>query len=363
MLSWLRRNPVRVLLSLFVIVSVGFFVMFATGFGPDRRIRLALGLTVNVGSCEPSPESVRNPPGVTGTWEEVARMPQGSDEIRAVGVGDEVVLGTGIELVRVGSGFRSRSRMYAYDPAANRYRRLPDTPTRVDHPLVAADRRNVYLVGGYVDGVATGKAWRYSLATRRWSELPSMPTARGALGGAVIGGRLYAVGGSPPSYSDAPVQPYRTLEILDLRTGRWRTGPPMRFPRHHAGVAALDGRLYVVGGRGFTRYALPYAERFDPETGRWQTLAPLPQGAGGLAAVALGGELVAIGGGDDPEGWVTGATWAYDPETEGWRRLPNLVHARHGHGAASVGARAFVFGGAPCPGVGQSDSAERLELG
>jgi hypothetical protein len=362
MLSRLRRNPLLALLSLFVLVSLGLFVMFATGLGPDRRIRLALGLTVKVGGCTPSPQSVRNPPGGVGSWTAVASMPRGSDEIRAVGVGDLVVLGTGIDLVRIGDGFRSVGRMYSFDPARNRYAPLPDPPTRVDHPLLTADQDDVYLVGGYVDGVATAKAWRFSLATRRWSALPPMPTARGALGGAVIGERLYAVGGSPPTYSDAAVQPYGTLEILDLRTGRWETALPMRFPRHHLGVAALDGSLYVVGGRGYTRYALPYHERFDPGTRRWETLAPLPQGAGGLAAVALGEEVVAIGGGNDPAGWVTGATWAYEPGEDRWRRLPDLVHARHGHGAAAVGERAYVFGGAPCPGVGQSGSAEVLDV-
>ena len=362
-MSRLRRNLGLVVLTLLVLVSVGAFVMFATGFGPDQRLKLALGIPVHVDSCTPSRESVRNPPGLVGTWDAVAPLPRGADEIRAVGVGEDVVLGTGIDLVRAGGGFRSVGRMWTFDPAANSYTALPDPPTRVDHPLLTADARNIYLVGGYVDGVATDRVWRFSLAERRWTELAPMPTARGALGGAVIDGRLYAVGGSPPSYEDGRVKPFRTLEILDLRTGRWRTAPPMRFARHHVGVTALDGSLYVLGGRGTTSYSLPYAERFDPKTLRWAKLKPLPQGAGGLSAVTIGDEVVVVGGGDDREGWVTGATWAYRPDRDSWRRLADLVHARHGHGAAAVGERAYVFGGAPCPGIGQSDSAEVLTLG
>ena len=356
------RRPATIALSLFVLVSVGVFVMFATGFGPDRRIRLALGMTVNVAGCMPSAENVRNPPGLTGSWAVVAPVPQGSDEIRAVGVGNRVVLGTGIDLVLIGEGFRSVGRMYTFDPGRNSYTRLPDPPVRVDHPLLTAHGDDVYLVGGFTDGVATGRVWRFSAKARGWSELAPMPTARGALGGAVIRDELYAVGGSPPTFSDRPVQPYKTLEILDLRTGRWRAGPALRYGRHHVGVAAVGGSLYVVGGRGFTDFSLAHVERFDPQTSRWQTLAPLPQGAGGLAAVGVGGDLVVVGGGDDPAEWVTGATWAYRPGAERWRRLPDLVHARHGHGAAAVGDRVYVFGGAPCPGVGQSASAELLDL-
>jgi hypothetical protein len=360
MLARFRRNPALALLVLVALVGIAGLVMLATGVGPDGRIKRALGLT-ELG-CSPSPGSVRNPPGLVGSWVPVAPIPEGSDEIRAVGVGSRVVLGTGIELAEVGHSFRSHRRMYLFDPAENRYTTLPDAPTRIDHPLLAAYGDDVYLVGGFVDGVATRRAWRYSTTEGRWSPLAPMPTARGALGGAVIGEELYAVGGSPPADAQGATTPYATLEILDLRTGRWRSGPPLAFPRHHAGVAAADGFLYVVGGRGATDYSLAYNERFDPRTGRWETLAPLPQGAGGLAAVSLGDEVIAIGGGDDPEGWVTGASWAYSPGADSWRRLPDLVHARHGHGAAETGGRAYVFGGAPCPGVGRTESAEMLDL-
>lgn len=361
--SRLLRKPATAVLSLFVLVSVGVFVMLATGLGPDRRLRLALGLTVPVNACVPDPTQVRNPAGSDGTWRAGAPLPRAADEIRAVGVDGRAYVGTGVDLVRVRSGPRSLGRMYVFDPGRGRYTRLADTPVRVDHPLLAADSDSLYLVGGFVDGVPTGDTWRYSLADRGWSKLAPMPTARGALGGAVIGGRLYAVGGTPPTFSGRPAEPYRTLEILDLRSGRWRAGPPMRVARHHFGTATLAGSLYVVGGRGYSDYALDYTERFDPRAGTWETLPALPQASGSLAAVAAGGKLVAIGGGDDHEGWVTGATWAFDPDRDRWRRLPDLLQARHGHGAAALGDRVYVFGGSPCPGAGRTAKVELLDVG
>jgi hypothetical protein len=360
MLSRLLRRPARTALCLFVVVSVGVFVMLATGLGPDRRIKLALGLTVTGTPCTPSAESVRNPPGATGSWRSGTPLPREQDEIRATSGNGAVYLGTGIALEHDNTGYLSVARMYALD-SRGRYTELPDAPIRVDHPLLVAGGGFVYLVGGFSDSVPTRRAWRYSVSERRWSELAPMPTARGALGGAVIGDRLYAVGGTP-STSTETVVPQATMEILDLRTGRWTAGPPMRFARHHAGAAALDGSLYVVGGRGRSDYSLGHAERFDPRSGRWETLPELPQGSGGLAAAAAGGELIAIGGGDDPEKWVTGATWAFDPDRDRWRRLPDLLQARHGHGAAALGGRVYVFGGAPCAGVGRTASVELLDV-
>ena len=355
-------RPVAAVLWLLSLASLAVFAIMATGIGPDRKIRLALGLTIEASPCTPARELVRNPSGANGSWRSGASLPQPRDEIRAAAGDGIVYLGTGIELEETSSGFRSVARMYAFDPDRATYTRLPDVPARVDHPLLAAGAGDLYLVGGYADGIPTGRTWRFSARERRWSELAPMPTARGALGGGVIGNRLYAVGGAPTT-SATTIESYSTLEILDLQTGRWRTGPPMRFARHHVGAAALGGSLYVVGGRGRSDLSLVHTERFDPRTGRWETLPALPQGVGGLAAVAAGGKLVAVGGGDDEENWVTAAAWALDPELERWRRLANLVQARHGHGAAAIGDRVYVFGGAPCPGVGRTAAVESLELG
>lgn len=361
MLSYLRRRPGVAALLLFSIASICAIILLALGIGPDRRVRLELGITLPISACSPDPARVRNPPpGSLGSWSESKALPHPRDEVRAVATNGRVYVGTGVELKHVRTGPRSVNEMYAFDPGRGRYEQLPDAPTRVDHALLVADDDFLYLVGGFVDGVATGAAWRYSLDERRWSALAPMPTARGALGGAVIGDSLYAVAGTPPPFSGRPIQPYGTLEILDLRSGRWRAGPSMPFPRHHVGAAALDGALYVVGGRGRSVFSLAHAQRFDVRTGAWESLPPLPQASGALAAAAVGGELLAIGGGDDAEGWVTGATWAFDPARDEWRRLPNLIHPRHGHGAAALGSTVFVFGGSPCFGAGETAEVEQL---
>jgi non-specific serine/threonine protein kinase len=122
----------------------------------------------------------------------------------------------------------------------------------------------------------------------------------------------------------------------------------------------LNGRLYVVGGRTDTDFSASAVERFDPARATWERLAPLPLGAGGLAVVAAAGMVVAIGGGDDPERWVTPATWALDAGDGRWRRLADLNVARHGHGAAVVDGTVYVFAGAPCPGYGHTDVVELL---
>lgn len=46
-------------------------------------------------------------------------------------------------------------------------------------------------------------------------------------------------------------------------TGEWRYLAPMSEARSQAGVAVLDGYLYVVGGNNKTQEVLPSVERYS----------------------------------------------------------------------------------------------------
>jgi N-acetylneuraminic acid mutarotase len=260
-----------------------------------------------------------------------------------------------------------------FDPRTRRYTRETRLPVAVDHSLVVAHGHSVYVIGGFlapaegeVSGEPTARAWRYDVEERRWSELAPMRRARGGLTGGVIDGHIYAVSGGPNPFPKDKT-PYRDVEVFDIENGRWSPTAPIPVSRHHAGGAALEGRLYVVGGRRTGDYSLSSFERLDPATRRWEELPDLPLGVGDLRAVAVSGQIVALGG-DDEIGWqqgrgyVTRAAWAFSPHTGAWRRLPDMHQPRHGFAAAAVGGRVYVFEGSPCPGHGWSNTAESLRV-
>jgi hypothetical protein len=204
--------------------------------------------------------------------------------------------------------------------------------------------------------------WRFSPATREWTELASMPRARGGLAGAVIGDRFYAVGGASSALQRYP-RVVRVLDVYDFRTNTWERGPSMPTPRHHLAASAVDGRLYAIGGRSNRTLAVDVVERFDPSDGTWEAVAPLPLGSGGLEAVTWQGRVIAFGGGDDSKGgWVTPATWSYDPATARWTRLADMKVPRHGFGAVIVDGRLYALGGAPCARYGRTPAVESIEL-
>jgi N-acetylneuraminic acid mutarotase len=343
-----------------VIAACSFAAVVATGLLARELlpVRSILGLTVDP-ACTPDAIHVRYPDNTAspaGTWSGAEPYPHARDEVRAVGLGGQIYVGTGLTL-REGE-FRSLSEFYRFDPSQGTYESVADVPQRLDHAALVAHDDAIYVIGGYVDTTPVAQVWRYSVRAEEWAALAPMRIARGSPAAAVIGDKIYVAGGSKDEQG-AVTGALSSVEVYDIATGAWSSAPDMPTPRHHHGAAALDGRLVVVGGRNADDLSLDVAEQFDPASGRWTRLPSLPAGSGGVAVVAAGDRIVAVGGGDDEELWLTPAAWAYDPTSEAWTRIADLRVARHGHAAAAVGRDVYVFAGSPCPGYGHTDAVER----
>jgi N-acetylneuraminic acid mutarotase len=117
-------------------------------------------------------------------------------------------------------------------------------PTAREHLAAASDGRFVYAVGGRALSPDKNSAAleRYEPASDRWQRLPDMPTARGGLGAAIAHGHLIAVGG------ESPTDAFGDVESYNLASKKWSSAPSMRTPRHGIAVAAIDRSLYALGG-------------------------------------------------------------------------------------------------------------------
>lgn len=183
-----------------------------------------------------------------------------------------------------------------------------------------------------------------------WAPGPPCPRALLDAGGAQVGDRLYVVGGFE---SQAVVN--RRLLVLDLRTGKWRTGPPLppRLPESHAAVCADDARfLYVVAGQSgpHCRPAVPDGFSYDTVTERWGRLPdlPAPRYAG---TMQLLGERLHFVGGAQPDRFTPAADhWSLAVHNGAamelkWREeAPAPLAAMH-RGSAVVDGELFLFGG------------------
>ena len=138
--------------------------------------------------------------------------------------------------------------------------------------------------------------------------------------------------------------------------GTWRTLAPMPTPRSEVAVAALDGRIYVVGG--FEADGSPSArvEVYDPATNAWSEAAPLPEPRHHTAAVAMGG-LYVIGGFATSFQDARPDVFLYTPARNEWTLADPLVNARGGHAAVVIGFSVYAIGGLA---AGPADALENV---
>jgi kelch-like protein 20 len=83
----------------------------------------------------------------------------------------------------------------------------------------------------------------YFHAENKWSKVAPMTTRRLGVAVAVLGGFLYAIGGSDGQ------TPLNTVERFDPRSNKWTIVAPMSTRRKHLGCAVFNNFIYAVGGR------------------------------------------------------------------------------------------------------------------
>ena len=175
----------------------------------------------------------------------------------------------------------------------------------------------------------------YNPRTNTWrSCLPLSQRRMGAVTG-VVGGRLVVAGG------DAGIGPLTSVEAY-TPTG-WTPLPPLPHAAAGATACMLNGRLYVMGGRGCNK--LQVLEMSEEIEFSWTVKADLPAARRLAASVVHEGKLWLMGGLIDQEATelTTEDVAIYDPENDTWAAGPPLPRAViRGHATVLDGEIHFV---------------------
>lgn len=319
--------------------------------------------------------------GDRGSWSVKAPLPVPGSEVGVASAGGRIyVMGGDQQLPGAPPRFGVTAN-FAYDPASNSWEARAPIPVGASHPGVAVLDGRIYVFGGFRTPIHMGPlatAFVYDPAADTWTALPDMPTARGSVAVAAVGNEIHVLGGrrsdrvvkfTPPGGPEMQLGmgTVASHDIYDLRTGKWSAGPPIPGPaRDHMGVAVLDGKIHVFGGRinDFSDL-LDRHDVYDPTTGRWSSAAPLPEKRSAGAYTVLDGRILYAGGECKPGGTpysddTFDVVDAYDPATDKWTALAPLPHGRQAFGAASIGRTAYFASGAMVCGGGAS--AEMIAL-
>jgi N-acetylneuraminic acid mutarotase len=263
-------------------------------------------------------------------------------------------------------------------------------PLLSHHVAFTEYRGKIYAFGGFVypssgpaAWVPVDNVWEYDPATDSWKALAPMPTKRGSLVAAAVGDKIYVIGGAtlPPGSKETAVHPARphmsvgTVEEYDPATNSWRARAPMPTPRNHATAGAVNGKIYIIGGRVGTAFIssgssnVDVVEEYDPATDTWGAArARMPSSRSAMASGIYNGRIYVTGGeGQDAQRMFTfRALEAYDAAANAWTVLPSMPTSRHGLAGAVVGNRLhMVSGDVQSAGSGvqaHSDAHDAFEL-
>jgi uncharacterized repeat protein (TIGR03803 family) len=124
----------------------------------------------------------------------------------------------------------------------------------------------------------------------------------------------------------------------------WGSGTPLPTPiRYPAGVGAINGKIYVVGGSTTGDVIIPTTQVYNTMTKKWTTAAPMPAALlGGTGAVVK--NILYVIGGYNGTG-VVNTVYAYNPANNIWSSKSPMPTARSSIGSAVKNGVVYVIGG------------------
>jgi Kelch motif len=290
-------------------------------------------------------------------WTAENPLPTASAGLAAV-VCDAPPTGSGKWVYAVGgtSNTSVLAALAGYDTVQKKWSALPSMPTARSGVAAATSPGRIHVLGGYSDAavnLATHEV--YEPANDAWSTAAPLPSAR-ALIAAVTGpdGLIYAIGGFDTK------NPVATVEAYDPTTDKWTSKASMHTPRAWtAAVLGPDGLIYAIGGAadgvGSGPSALSSVETFNVTTNTWTVSSfSLPVATCGLAAAVDPNGFICVVGGDTPgNATPTANVYLYNPAGPGWISQPPMSSGR-AILAATTGPDGLIYA------IGGTDSENPL---
>lgn len=322
-----------------------------------RLLAIAPLLLLLVVACRPAAESSPSPrptAGVTpapgaAVWQRLAAAPLALTEVAGAAFDGELWVAGGLD----GSGVPT-NRVFAYDPATDRWREGPALPNPIHHSALVATPDGLVLLGGYpaaLEGSSDG-VWRLAPGAQAWTAGVVLAEPRAAGAAAWDGSRIVYGGGiGPNGVSNA---------VWALEDGAWAVvGTLSRAREHFAATSAGDGRAWFLGGRaGGLEGNMATVDVVEGTAAR--PVGEVPTARGGVAAFWHPSAGACLVGGESPGGT--------NPQVEcislegTLTQLPNLGAARHGLAAVVIDGVAYVGQGGEQPGLFVSGILEALRL-
>lgn len=219
---------------------------------------------------------------------------------------------------------------------------LPNGKVGIQGAELIEHRGKLICVGGMEvrDGEthSTGGCRSFDPETLRWTDLPALPAPRSSHNVAIVGERLYVVGGWSLAGAGEGHWYERMWSLdLSLEQPEWQSHP-QPFQRRGAGLAVGAGRLAYIGGIRPDREVSNQVDLFDPQSGGWSRGPDVPGFGFGLAAASIADAVYTSG--------QQGGVYRWQRGDADWKLVARLTFPRFFHQMVATGENELtVLGG------------------
>ena len=308
-------------------------------------IVLILTGLVGLTSMSLAQQEIAIPPA--GKWEKKADMPTARYNLSAEGINGLIYAMGGMDV------FDGRVRWLAtvevYNPATDTWKKGTDMPAPRSHFATAVVDGKIYAFGGLTQVERRGRKIEktvsaieaYDPAADAWQKIGDSPQARQRMATAELNGKVYLSGGSNNVGGGGT-----TVEVYDVATNQWKKLANLNEKRSGSTASAVNSKIYAIGGFRKELTWLKTVEEYDPATGTWQNKKDMPTGRDELSATtpAVNGKIYVIGGNGN-EDKLLRTVEVFDPAKNEWTQMASMPTARQGLSVTAVRGQLYAIGG------------------
>ncbi|XP_062848934.1 kelch-like protein 6 [Trichomycterus rosablanca] len=190
-------------------------------------------------------------------------------------------------------------------------------------------RNEVYLSGGKE---TQQDVWKYNAFLNKWIQVEYMSAGRWRHKMAVLGGKVYVLGGFNG------VQRLSSVEAYDPFHNCWTEVTPLLIGVSSFSTASYAKTIYVIGGGPNGKLATNSLQCYDSVSNKWTLKSPMPIEAKCTNAVTFRERVYVVGG-------AMKALYSYSPAADAWTLVTELGGERASCGISACCNKLFITGG------------------
>lgn len=190
----------------------------------------------------------------------------------------------------------------------------------------------------FANSLRSGTGLVKKIEWKRLGEMPEKPKFRHGV--AAMGGRLYVVGGC---YFYTKNDIMKSTYSYDPVQDSWKRLADLQEFRSNFSVVVYEERLYAIGGDNEINTNVDSVEMYNTDTDSWSYVQPLDQALSGYAVNVTNGGIF-ISGGFNCKYVCLVSMFLYHPET-GTTYLADMTHDRAQHCMEALQGHLYVAGG------------------